>query len=209
MRANEKTVIVHPDVILVPYRIEHVAKYHEWMTSPELRELTASEPLTLAEEYEMQRKWQTDDDKLTFILLDGTPFASADGASVTAESLHALPMIGDVNLFLKGAPDEDDFEAEAEIMIAEPAYRRRGIAHTALQLMLSYASDPASPPPLPITRARLVARIGDKNEPSIRLFEKLGFTVTKRVAVFEEVELRYTGANHTSWISGSIKALQG
>ncbi|KAI0820611.1 acyl-CoA N-acyltransferase [Trametes gibbosa] len=209
MRANENTVIVHPDVILVPYRTEHVAKYHGWMTSAELRELTASEPLTLAEEYEMQRKWQTDDDKLTFIVLDGTLFTSAEGTSVTAESLCALPMIGDVNLFLKGAPDEADFEVEAEIMIAEPAYRRRGIAHTALQLMLSYATEPASPSPLPVMRERLVARIGDKNEPSIRLFEKLGFTLTKRVAVFEEVELRYTGANHAPWVSGSIKTLRG
>jgi hypothetical protein len=29
--------------------------YHEWMKSPELLELTASEPLTLDEELEMQR----------------------------------------------------------------------------------------------------------------------------------------------------------
>ena len=29
-----------------------------------------------------------------------------------------LIMVGDVNLFLKGAPDDEDFEAEAEIMIA-------------------------------------------------------------------------------------------
>ena len=27
-------------------------------------------------------------------------------------------MIGDVNLFFKGAPDEEDFEVEVEIMIA-------------------------------------------------------------------------------------------
>ena len=30
-------------------------KYHEWMSDVELRELTASEPLTLQEEYDMQR----------------------------------------------------------------------------------------------------------------------------------------------------------
>ncbi|KAI0668745.1 acyl-CoA N-acyltransferase [Trametes maxima] len=207
MRANAKTVIVHPDVILVPYRIEHVAKYHEWMTSAELRELTASEPLTLEEEYEMQRKWQTDEDKLTFIVLSGTSSDVQERTKLTPETLSALPMIGDVNLFYKGSPGEEDFEVEAEIMIAEPAYRRRGLAHTALQLMLSYATDPSSPSPLPVPKDRLVARIGDKNEPSIRLFEKLGFSITKRVAVFEEVELRYTGANEAPWTAGVIRTL--
>ncbi|KAI8983174.1 acyl-CoA N-acyltransferase [Trametes punicea] len=207
MRANEKTVIVHPDVVLVPYRTEHVAKYHEWMTSAELRELTASEPLTLEEEYEMQRKWQMDEDKLTFILLSGTSFNARDDAPLTPERLSGLPMIGDVNLFLKGAPDEEDFEVEVEIMIAEPAYRRRGIAHTALQLLLSYATASSSPSPLPVPKEKLVARIGDKNEPSIRLFEKLGFAITKRVPVFEEVELRYAGTNQTPWISGAVRTL--
>ncbi|KAI0364896.1 acyl-CoA N-acyltransferase [Pilatotrama ljubarskyi] len=177
------------------------------MTSAELRELTASEPLTLEEEYEMQRKWQTDEDKLTFILLSGELFDAKGDARVTPESLTSLPMIGDVNLFLKGCPEDEDFEVEVEIMIAEPAFRRRGIAYTALQLMLSYATDPSSPPPLPVPKDRLVARIGDKNEPSIRLFEKLGFSVTKRVAVFEEVELRYTGANQLPWTAGVLKSL--
>lgn len=31
--------------------------------------MTASEPLTLDEEYEMQKSWQEDPDKLTFILI--------------------------------------------------------------------------------------------------------------------------------------------
>ncbi|KAI0716188.1 acyl-CoA N-acyltransferase [Cerioporus squamosus] len=208
MRANEKTVIVHPDVILVPYRAEHVAKYHEWMSDEELRELTASEPLTLEEEYEMQRKWQQDEDKLTFILLSGDSLPPLDGDVVAPELLAGQRMIGDVNLFMKGVPaDDEDFEVEAEIMIAEPAYRRRGVACTALQLMLSYATDPSSPSPLPVPKERLVARIGEKNEASIRLFEKLGFTVTKRVAVFEEVELRFTAGGDKVWTAGSRKTL--
>ena len=97
-------------------------------------------------------------------------------------------MVGDVNLFLKGIPphlrdpstlkvnqsiygdedkvEDDEFEAELEIMIAgmrlsrnfprhtrqlfpldlpEPAYRRKGLAYEALQLMILYATSPPIP----------------------------------------------------------------
>jgi hypothetical protein len=37
---------------------------------------------------------------------------------ITAQTIFAQPMVGDVNLFLKGKPAEEDFEVEAEIMIA-------------------------------------------------------------------------------------------
>ena len=37
-------------------------RYHRWMRSTELQELTASEPLTLQEEYAMQQSWRDDDD---------------------------------------------------------------------------------------------------------------------------------------------------
>lgn len=49
-------VIKGDKVVLVPYREEHVEKYHQWMSDPRLLTLTASEPLTLEEEYEMQSK---------------------------------------------------------------------------------------------------------------------------------------------------------
>lgn len=37
-------------------------RYHGWMKSVELQQLTASEPLTLEQEYDMQRSWREDAD---------------------------------------------------------------------------------------------------------------------------------------------------
>lgn len=57
--------------------------------------------------------------ELTFILLSGEELHyPRDAATLTPELLAGQPMIGDVNLFLKGSPGDEDFEAEVEIMIA-------------------------------------------------------------------------------------------
>lgn len=81
MLINADTVISGERVVLVPYRPEHVPLYHEWMASPELQELTASEPLSLEEEYAMQRAWRDDGDKLTFVLLDPSRAPAPEQAS--------------------------------------------------------------------------------------------------------------------------------
>lgn len=49
--------------------------------------------------------------------------------------------------------------------------------------------------PLPISPTSLLVRISESNVPSIHLFEKLGFRITKHVEVFAEVEMRWTAAS--------------
>ena len=46
--------------VLVPYLREHVPRYHEWMQDPALLEATASEPLSLDQEFDVHRSWTHD-----------------------------------------------------------------------------------------------------------------------------------------------------
>ncbi|NP_001292015.1 alpha/beta-tubulin-N-acetyltransferase 9 isoform 10 [Homo sapiens] len=130
MRLNQNTLLLGKKVVLVPYTSEHVPRYHEWMKSEELQRLTASEPLTLEQEYAMQCSWQEDADKCTFIVLDAEKWQAQPGA--TEESC----MVGDVNLFLTDL--EDLTLGEIEVMIAEPSCRGKGLGTEAVLAMLSY-----------------------------------------------------------------------
>ncbi|WVQ85178.1 hypothetical protein IAT38_007343 [Cryptococcus sp. DSM 104549] len=200
MRLNENTAIFGDKVILVPYRAEHVPTYHEWMKSPELLELTASEPLSYEEELEMQRKWHLDEDKLTFILLERLSTASSATPTLTPEELSRCRMVGDVNLFL---PDGLEDDGECEIMIASKNDRRKGFAVEALSLFLRYLTAT-----LPLPPSHLIARIGASNLPSIHLFKKLGFGVVKHVKVFDEVELRW-GDKDAEDVELDLKEVEG
>ncbi len=125
MRINRNTVLVGRKVVLVPYRKQHVPRYHEWMKDPLIQEQTASEPLTLAEEYEMQQSWAVDEDKLTFIIL-ARPAADEHRVFATTETATArdlvsqCTMVGDVNIFFNARHDEDD---EIDDEQAEPVQR--------------------------------------------------------------------------------------
>lgn len=60
MRENANITLIGSKVQLVPYREKFVDEYHTWMQDPYILEMTASEPLSLEEEYEMQKSWQDD-----------------------------------------------------------------------------------------------------------------------------------------------------
>ncbi|KAJ1654406.1 hypothetical protein IWQ61_005657 [Dispira simplex] len=72
--------------------------------------MTASEPLTLEEEYEMQAKWCNDEDKCTFIILQRTD------SPVETNIKNLDTMVGDVNLFFNSF--DNPHECELEVMIA-------------------------------------------------------------------------------------------
>lgn len=172
MRLNSETRIVGKKVVLVPYRKCHVPKYHEWMESEELRHLTASERLSLDEEYEMQQTWLNDDDKCTFIVLDRETYDSSQD--------DVRSMVGDVNLFLNDTDDRQ--KAEIEVMIAEEKYRGRGLGRESVLAMIFYGIER-------LQMERFSAKIGYNNRTSLLLFQSLSFTEVSRSDVLEEVTL--------------------
>jgi hypothetical protein len=135
-----------------------------------IREATASDRLTLDEEYENQVSWRTSPDKLTFIVCRPLSAATAAPSSpavakeepvVAGDADRDENMVGDINLFL--TPWEDDEEeggapapgpagtpknnycvGEVDIMIADQANRGRGMGRAAVSAFLWFIRKNAS-----------------------------------------------------------------
>ena len=144
-------------VLLVPYDRRHVPTYHDWMEDEAVRAATASDRLTLEEEYENQESWRAAADKLTFILCQ--PVASvSSGSEEIIGGVNDAPdrMVGDINFFLTPFEEEDDEDAnandnkerstsdvplysgEVDVMIARLEHRRQGFGRAAVTAFLYY-----------------------------------------------------------------------
>ncbi|KAL5382535.1 hypothetical protein PMIN03_012093 [Paraphaeosphaeria minitans] len=211
MKINEHTALLTPKVLLVPYASHHVPTYHTWMQDPDLQAATASEPLTLKEEYAMQESWRRDADKLTFIVCT-PPLTECE--HITAEQEDAPPsMIGDVNLFLntdtedEGAGDGEGAQAllgEIEIMIANRTQQGKGVGYEILLVFMWYilqtqtlsmkeyhCSNPNGRKNSTLKYLR--AKIDKDNVRSTKLFQGVGFSkVSETPNYFGEIELRWT-----------------
>ncbi|KAK4192995.1 GNAT domain-containing protein [Podospora australis] len=204
MKLNEHAAVSTTSALLVPYDHHHVLTYHAWMQDPAIQEATASEPLTLEEEYENQESWRLSHDKLTFIICQ-PPLSSSVVSSGEADTPER--MIGDVNLFLYPHEEEDEEPTaqpkfcvgEVDIMIADPAQRGKGLGRAVVgaflayiekheqEIMEEYASDKdISPAP---GLKMLMAKISEGNTKSIALFESLGFEKEGEVNYFGELKL--------------------
>ncbi|PYI06560.1 N-acetyltransferase [Aspergillus sclerotiicarbonarius CBS 121057] len=213
MLLNAKTAISTSMVLLVPYSKWHVPRYHEWMQDEEIQEATASEPLSIGEEYAMQQSWRQDPDKLTFIVClpaPGPQSALQDTDDTTDR------MVGDINLFLRvDDGEEGDAEpqiiGEIELMIAEKGNQRKGFGKAALNTFLRYivehegeileefvGRDEGAKKALKgkgegkgLRLECLSVKIGKANERSLALFEGASFRkVAEEPNYFGEFELR-------------------
>lgn len=216
MRLNYETVLVGDKCVLVPYRKEHVMRYHEWMKSPAMLEATGSEPLSLKEEYEMQESWRDDHEKCTFIVLsrdrvceipsmmlpnyataDDSKFSDYEDDGFVHKTLSA--MAGDVNLFLS----EEQGEYDDEAPISEPSTEETGVkkyVQAELDIMVAeqdclrkgIGKEACCMMMLYAARnlsiRRFFCKINEDNESSLSLFRKLGFEECAYAACFKQFE---------------------
>jgi RimJ/RimL family protein N-acetyltransferase len=176
------------------------------MSDQAIQEATASEPLTLEEEYENQESWRESQDKLTFILCKPVAVSEEPGSSVQASDADsAEKMIGDINLFLHPWDDEGDGAdtasdtrhycvGEIDIMIASHEDRGRGLGKAAVSTFMHYIwsnrlailGEYQAAPPTELKM--LMAKIKATNTHSIALFRSLGFEQEGHVNYFGEVK---------------------
>ncbi|CAI4210304.1 unnamed protein product [Parascedosporium putredinis] len=125
------------------------------MDRHEIQQLTASEPLSIEEEYENQLSWRRSADKLTFIVCLPRQDAHANQSPVAEADDADARMVGDINLFLYPDDNDDDDDdddnnnkhgetlgrnvfGEVDIMIAERSHRGRGLGRAALAAFLAF-----------------------------------------------------------------------
>ena len=181
MKLNQDRMLLGNRLALVPYCEHHVAKYHTWMSDLELQLLTASEPLSLEEEYEMQKSWKNDVEKLTFIALTGNSVPKSKEEEV-------LRMVGDINLFFISSPEV----AEINIMVAEKSCQKSGYGSEMLYLMMCFAAQSLT------NISKFSAKISDSNVPSINFFQKQGFQKVYSCPIFKEEHYEFCVDNNSS-----------
>ncbi|CAH1400507.1 unnamed protein product [Nezara viridula] len=154
------------------------------MESEELRKQTASERLSLEEEYEMQQTWLNDEEKCTFIVLDKKLMEESNNEIVS--------MIGDANLYIR--KDGENVIGEIGLMIAEPSFRSCGRGSEAALFILRYGVEN-------IGVNKYLAVISSDNKTSINLFGKFNFVKENESEVFQEVTLsRKVDSEWSSWL---------
>lgn len=150
-------IIQGPRIKLVPYFKQHVPLYHSWLYDREIQRLTCTEYVTLEEEYEYQKEWESRSDRIIRLI-------EVDGE-----------LIGDINLF-KSSHANDEFMWEINVMIVKEEHRGHGYAGEALELLLKEYQI-----------RNVMAKVHKDNQASIKFFKKRFHQVNDEHDVFGNI----------------------
>ena len=174
------------------------------MQDPFLLEATASEPLTMEEEVEMQQIWRDDDRKCTFIILardllnrsddeaeDIPPRPLSDEShqdsqsypTLVEDTLHA--MIGDINLFLS-EEDEDEADGLRHVNIQEDVGSKSKVILSQAELDLMIAKKSHRHKGLGVELALTMMRYGASALGIRRFFVKIKDTNDSSLRLFRD-----------------------
>lgn len=115
-------------------------------------------------------------------------------------SFPVASLIGDTNLFLSrddNSESDQHLIGEAEIMIAEPVARNKGMGKESMLLMLKYG--------VTLGLEKFMVKIGYDNSKSQTMFEKFQFSETSRTAVFREITYeRVIDSEWLLWLNSQV-----
>jgi len=217
MKQNYELCLVNERVTLVPYRPEHLIRYHEWMKDPELLAATGSDPLSFEEEVEMQKTWRDDPNKCTFIVHSTKDCNSSSNTSSSGNTAseqqqekqefsiveNLTAMVGDVNLFLSDIDEpEEDVNDDGDNGIETANTATTTVKRQAeIDIMIAEAGYKRMGLGKSATCCMLLygsnalnvhrffCKINEDNLASLQMFRGLGFVQCNYAACFRQIEL--------------------
>jgi RimJ/RimL family protein N-acetyltransferase len=149
------------NVKLSPFTSEFIEIYKSWMSEADLLKLTDTDEKIDVESTQFEL-WN---DKTALVWI------------IQVEKEGKFVPVGDVSVFLHSWLDES--EAEVDVMIGNSDFRGKGIAKAALICAMKFAHSQKN-------RTEFIAKINQGNAPSIRLFQKIGFSETGFDSAFNQ-----------------------
>ncbi|CAD6202470.1 unnamed protein product [Miscanthus lutarioriparius] len=199
--------------LMVPYMRQHVPRYHDWMQDPALLEATASEPLSLSQEFEDMTVFISFGPNDNNMMLSYTCLLAVDGFA--RSSIMPMSFMTSISPRFEAGTRDSGWAAIRRLLVGMNAFGcsgsgtassgdgtfRRIFAIAEIEIMIAEHKSRGKgigQEAILLMMAFAVekygihtfrAKISESNTASLKLFRKLGFKDASYSAVFKEVTL--------------------